>query len=92
MWPASASSASEPVVDGADDLDDHHARGHDQDDAQPPPVGSAPRGVPVIVSGAHGLNSRTRSQSAYRPCGVSQTAGSGPCGTIPDGLMSLCTT
>ena len=27
-----------------------------------------------------------------RPCGVSQTAGSGPAGTICVGLMSVCTT
>ena len=26
-----------------------------------------------------------------RPCGVCQTAGSGPFGTTPDGLMSVCT-
>ncbi len=26
-----------------------------------------------------------------RPCGVSQTSGSGPCGTTPEGLMSVCT-
>ena len=72
----------------ADDLDHQDDDGDAQDPAQARAVLRPASGVPVVVSHA----AQPRSPHARDRAGSSQTAGSGPAGTICVGFTVWCTT
>ena len=81
---------------GADQLDHHHRRGDDQHQPQPRRSSARPAAWewswPMRSSASDAACQARRLPTQIRPCGSVQPDRSGPSGTMPDGLMSWCTT